>query len=227
MPGSEAEAEKWYKKAVAEGLSGSLNNYGCFLLDQHRPEEAEVVLRSAIDEGDELARGNLGKHYFDLEEYRESLTYLAQSVENGNSRVTSYLARTHIELGNLEEADRWTSAALEQENAGAYLARALFLARFAGEAEKRDSIERAFKAAIEESPEAHFYYANWLSSVGRRVEAVEEYDKSIDAGETNSHLNVAIVLDDLGMKEKGGTAPPGRNQCRRSRICCQPCPLSC
>lgn len=201
-PGSESEAEEWYKKALEEDLPGTLNNYGCFLLDQGRHEEAEKILKTAAEEGDELALGNLGKHYFDLDDYKEALVYLTRAAENGNSRVTSHLARTHIELGNQEEADRWVKISLTQDNVGAHLAYALFLSRFPNQVEhKKESIEDEFKAAVEESSEAHFYYANWLSGMGRKLEAVDEYQKSIDAGEVNSHLNVAITLDDLGLKE--------------------------
>ncbi|CAL9333227.1 hypothetical protein [Streptomyces sp. enrichment culture] len=202
-PGSAGEAEEWYKEALKMNLPGTLNNYGCFLLDQERTEEAEKMLRAAAEEGDALALGNLGKHYFDLDNYTDALTYLTKASENGNSRATAYLARTHMELGNQAEADRWVTISLAQDHAGAHLAHALFLSRFPDQVEhKKESIEGEFKAAVEESPEAHFYYANWLNSMGRKLDAVTEYQKSIAAGEENAYLNIAITLDDLGSKEE-------------------------
>ncbi|MFD9715649.1 hypothetical protein [Streptomyces sp. NPDC059076] len=202
MTGSEEEAEHWYRKAVEEGIEGALNNYGCFLsMDDHRSEEAEQLLLRAMKSGDSLAGGNLGKLYLDESRFDLALPLLRKSLDSGNAGILPHLARAELELG--ESAAAWQHI-LDAMRAGypeVDLVCALYLDKY-GELHPEENVEDAFVRSLDSGPEAHFQYANWLKKQERLEESEREYRVAIEGGESNGHLNLALLLDDLGRGEE-------------------------
>ncbi|MFJ2872844.1 MULTISPECIES: hypothetical protein [unclassified Streptomyces] len=196
--GESNEAEYWYRIAIKEGISGARNNFGCYLSDIDRTFEAEEVLRGAAEGGDGLAAGNLGKLHFDLGDYESSYLWLKAACDSGNTATLPYLARVEIEKGEQEEAFSYVTDALKESVEGSELAHALYLWKFSTGQGDVSETEAAFKRSLDGAPEAHFHYANWLKSQGRLNEAMAQHELAINLGEIHSHLNLAIIVDDLG-----------------------------
>ncbi|MFF1650788.1 hypothetical protein [Streptomyces sp. NPDC058240] len=198
IDGSSNEAEHWYRIAIEEGIVGARNNFGCYLSDIDRTFEAEEVLREAAEEGDGLAAGNLGKLYFDLRDYGSAYLWLKVAYDSGSTAVLAYLARVQIEKGEKGEASAYVTKAIKDGTEGAELAHALYLWKFPTGEDAISNTEEAFRRSLDGAPEAHFHFANWLKPQGRLDEAVAQHELAIALGETYSHLNLAIIMDDLG-----------------------------
>ncbi|MFE5492595.1 tetratricopeptide repeat protein, partial [Streptomyces virginiae] len=190
------EAERWYRAALERGLPGAGNNFGCFLSDIGRNLEAESVLQQAVQSRDFLASGNLGKLYFDLGDYESARNWLTQALSGGNYNSLPYLAMVEVELGDSKAAQRHALQAMERGVEGALLAHAVSVA--ASPDTSPAEICEAFERAQEESAEAHLRYGNWLKSRGKVEEAIAQHEQAISLGEVNSHLNLAVILDDIG-----------------------------
>lgn len=199
MEDASDEAERWYRLALERRLPGAGNNFGCFLSDIDRPLEAESVLKEAAQSGDFLASGNLGKMYFDLGDYDAARNSLTHALLGGNHGSLSYLAMAEAELGDTKAAQEHALQAVERGVESAELAYAISLA--ASPDASNSEIDAAFRKALGYSPEAHFRYGNWLKSAGKVEEAVAQHEQAILLGEVNSHLNLAVLFDDVGRKE--------------------------
>ncbi|MEU9357289.1 hypothetical protein AB0D35_04090 [Streptomyces sp. NPDC048301] len=200
--GDFGDAEHWFRFAVEHGVDGARNDFGCFLSEIDRTTEAEELFREAAEEGDELAVGNLGKLYFDLRDYESAHLWLKMASDSGNCSAFPYLARIEIGRDNREVASVYLEEALKRDADGAELANALYLWKFCLTKESAIAIEEAFKESLDGAAEAHFHFANWLNSQGRKQEAIDQHALAADLGEVNSHLNLAIILDDMERKEE-------------------------
>ena len=58
------EAEKWYKKAAEQGDMVAQNEYGCFLSQVERKEEAVECFKKSAEQGYDEAQYNLGSSYY-------------------------------------------------------------------------------------------------------------------------------------------------------------------
>ncbi|MGW1203696.1 hypothetical protein [Streptomyces cyaneofuscatus] len=190
------ESEHWYRAAIEAGIPGAVNDFGVFLSDRGRTLEAESFLQKAASSGDVLAMANLGKHYFDLGDHRSARFWFGKALAKGHTDIVGFLARAELELGDRESSSIHIKQALETGAEFALLAHALYLESSA-DVDSRE-IDEAFTRALDDSPEAHFRYANWLRSQDRVDEAIARHEAAISLGELHSHLNLAIIFDELG-----------------------------
>ncbi|MFC5662328.1 hypothetical protein ACFP3U_04960 [Kitasatospora misakiensis] len=190
-------AESFYRAALAEGDVEAYNNFGCFLSDEDRADEAEEVFLRGVAEGDALSMENLGKHYFDLGENGSAIPALRQAVDAGRENALAFLARAEARAGCTEDARRHAHEAVDRDVPSAHLALAESLAAEPAEADSviDESYTRALRSEDDGAP---FSYARWLHDVGRLEEALALYRRAADEGELHALLNMGLVLDLLG-----------------------------
>ncbi|MEU4338304.1 tetratricopeptide repeat protein [Micromonospora lupini] len=103
--GRKADAEKWFRKAIGENVSGATRQLGIFLSkDRRRWAEAEKLLREASTSRDPYAYANLAEVLMLRERKSEAEEWFRKAIEGGIKRVVPRFAQALEEMGRIEEA---------------------------------------------------------------------------------------------------------------------------
>jgi Tfp pilus assembly protein PilF len=112
--GDATTADTAYRMAISAGDLSALNDYGIFLGDQGRYEEAVGVLRRSAALGDVLAPGNLVALYSDdLNDLDSAREFGEKYLEPRRSSVYPVLADVYKRLGRIDKAESLFRQAVE------------------------------------------------------------------------------------------------------------------
>lgn len=178
-------AEDAYRIAIDHGEVSALNDYGCFLRNQERHQEAIAAFNRAIDSGDELAGGNLVLVYSeDLEDLEKAQELGERYLSPSQPKTYTALADVYERLGRLDDAELLYVRAVDLKAPRAHLYFGWFLRDFR---ENLVAAEAEFRRAREEDE------AGWgadlgslLLATGRQEEAVEVLRRAAEWGDVEA-----------------------------------------
>lgn len=190
-----AEAEHWYAIALAEGDPCAPNNYGVYLLDHDRLDEAAVQLGAGAQAGDALAVANLGRVRVQQQQFAEGISLLLDALMQGECNFVLDLAEAYVGHGEVKAAESIYCAAIRAGIDGARNDLANMLSEL-GRMEEAEKLYRDGMAHGEH--DASWNLALLLEGSGRIEEALDAYRLAADAGHGEAHLNLAELLERQG-----------------------------
>ncbi len=142
----EAElAERAYRVAITEGDVEALNNYGAFLKDEGRLDEAITILRRAIDAGDDYASAILVSLYAEERGDLDKARQLGERyLDESKPKTFIALADVYGLLGRHDEQENLLDRAIELNAPCAHIEKGSFLRDVRDDV---DGAEREFWAA--------------------------------------------------------------------------------
>ncbi|MFF3228842.1 tetratricopeptide repeat protein [Nocardia suismassiliense] len=165
-------AEDSYRKSLAAGFPYAMNDFGTFLREQERYDEAVELLRSAVDAGDTLAPGNLVRLFaVELEDLDTALELGERYLDPNKPTTHTALADVYERLGRLDEAQRLYESAIELGAPRRHVLYGMFLRDF------RDDLagaEREFRLAFDNDE------ADWGHNLGALLLATDREDEALD-----------------------------------------------
>ncbi|MFE7394974.1 hypothetical protein [Streptomyces sp. NPDC057582] len=194
--GKRAEAEQWYRTALADGDPKAANDLAMFLAEEpERTAEARNLLTQAYLAGDGMAAGNFGGIAWEDGDLGEARRWFTIAVEAGVTQRLLSLALLEDENDAPDKAVAYLRQAIHARVPGAHTAYAQHLA---DHGEPSELIVAAFDVAFQTDDEdADYWYAAWLEEHDRPEEALRLYRHSADRGNCNAFLRVAYVAQDL------------------------------
>ena len=178
-------AEAAFLVGLDAGEPSAINDYGVFLRDRGRTQEAAYVLDRAARAGDDLAPLNLVALH--LEELDDLVTAAAIAQEYADeARPSSLVALADVRLAEhrVDEAEQLYRRASELGAACAHIYYGWFLQDRRGDlAGAEDHLRRARDAA---EPGAAFHLARFLHDTGRREEAQPLFEEAAHFGDADA-----------------------------------------
>ncbi|MET8371778.1 tetratricopeptide repeat protein [Micromonospora profundi] len=103
--GRKAEAEKWYRRAIVENVSGAKRELGVFLSrDRRRLAEAEDLIREAAAGQDLYAYLNLAEILLIRQRNEEAEQWFRKAIQGGIKSAVPRLAQSLEEMGRIEDS---------------------------------------------------------------------------------------------------------------------------
>jgi tetratricopeptide (TPR) repeat protein len=175
-------AEDAFLIGVDAGDPGAMNDYGVFLRDRGRTQEAAFALDRAARAGDDLAPLNLVALH--LEELADPLTAEALAEQfHDESRPSTLVALADVRLasGRLDDAETLYRRATELGGACAHIYYGWFLQDRRGDlAAAEDFLRRAHEAG---ESGAAYHLGRFLHDAGRMDEALPWLEESAAGGD--------------------------------------------
>ncbi len=183
--GMRDDAEAAYLLAVAEGNSKAMNNFGLFLAEQDRLDEAVEMFERAVELGDTLAPANLARtHLHDRRDVAAALAVAERHVDTARPTTYCALAEVYAELGRLDEAEQLLREAIDLDAQQAHIDYAKFLHRH-----QNDLVAAAREYRLAEElgePAAGYHLGAFLLDQGDENEAADVLEKAASWGDLDA-----------------------------------------
>lgn len=175
-------AERSYTLAIDSGYQAALNDYGCFLRDQERYDEAIVMFQRAIDADDDLAAGNLILVYSeDLGDMVTARSLGERYADERKPKTLTALASVCAEMGELDRAEALFRRAVELGAPKAHVNMGWFLRDYRHDL---TGAEEEFILARDNDEERWGYeLGSLLRQTGRVDEAIEVLEYAASWGD--------------------------------------------
>jgi TPR repeat protein len=197
--GEQAEAEQWYRKAVAGGTgdAGVMFNLGVLLTERGEQAEAEQWYRKAAERGQTRAMCNLGVLLTQRGEQAEAERWYRKAVAggDGDAVVMRNLGVLLTQRGEQAEAEQWHRKAADAGLAGAMYSLSVLLTQ-RGEHVEAEHWE--LKAADAGSDNAMYSRGTRLAERGEHVEAEQWLRKAADADHVAAMISLALYPPEPG-----------------------------
>ncbi len=189
--GDHDAAERAFLVGLDAGDVGAMNDYGVFLRDRGRTQEASYVLDRAARAGDDLAALNLvALHLEELDDPDTAIALAEQYADDARPSSLVALADVRLAVGREDDAEALYRQAAELGGSCANIYYGWFLQ------DRRDDLEgaeRALRTAHEVGEEgAAFHLARFLFDDGRRDDAQPFFEEAARHGDVDAQR----VLED-------------------------------
>lgn len=194
---SESEAvETLYLLAIEHGVTGAYLNYGWFLRDRNRPEEALVLFEKAHDLGDRKAAFYLGETYLELDKYLEAIKWLRRS--SWTTYVPLRLARAYRGVG-----DELSALEVLRDGMQTSSEAARELIHTTDELDLQASIDLLERHLSGGDTDVLILLAELYSKAGKPEKEIELLRRSVAEGEPNALHNLGLALWNSGQAREG------------------------
>lgn len=188
--------EVMYASAIDHGVQEALLNFGNFLVENNRLDEAITQYKKAHQAGDKHASFALGQTFLQLNQPAAAIHWLLKAKDNPYTPLR--LAMAYRASGEEESAVNALRCSKEESPEAA-----VELIQTTDELDINESIHLLERHLEKGSLEVLIPLAELYSQTGRKAESIELLQRSVSSGEPNALHNLGLALWEYGEFTEG------------------------